>query len=282
MMPVAAAALRAPLVLLGLLEPAGAVVAAAAHSAAADAHRLPADAAAVRHQAAGGDAAPHAVVAHGPAPDAGDAGDPRRRRPAVESGGRATRTTSPLALLIDDGFPAAGTWDARMRTADDLINRAETDGRGVALIPLSETGREIGFETPGAARVRLKQIKPKPYAVQRSDALPGLTRFFGATADVETVWLSDGVDLGGGSEFVAALGRAGRNAPDQRDRGRPCAGARAGRRREHRRRADRQGSALRQGQRAVRHDPRPRSQGPAARRSDVHVRRRTRPRPTRR
>ena len=117
------------------------------------------------------------------------------------------RSTSPLALLIDDGFSAAGTWDARMRTADDLITRAETDGRGVALIPLSETGREIGFETPGAARVRLKQIKPKPYAVQRSDALPGLTRFFGATADVEMIWLSDGVDVGGGTEFVAALGR---------------------------------------------------------------------------
>ena len=123
--------------------------------------------------------------------------------PAAE----ATRTTSPLAILIDDGYPAAGTWDARVRTADDMINRAETDGRGVALIPLSETGREIGFETPGAARVRLKQMKPKPYAVQRSDALPGLTRFYGAMPDVETVWLSDGVDAGGGSEFVAALGR---------------------------------------------------------------------------
>jgi hypothetical protein len=117
------------------------------------------------------------------------------------------RSTSPLAILIDDGFPAAGTWDARMRTAEDIINRAETDGRGVALIPLSETGREIGFETPGAARVRLKQMKPRPYAVQRSDALPGLTRFYGANADVETVWLADGVDMGGGSDFVAALGR---------------------------------------------------------------------------
>jgi hypothetical protein len=123
--------------------------------------------------------------------------------PAAE----ATRTSSPLAILIDDGFPAAGTWDARVRTADDLINRAETDGRGVALIPMSETGREIGFETPGAARVRLKQIKPKPYAVQRSDALPGLTRFFGASTDLELVWLSDGVDVGGGSDFIAALGR---------------------------------------------------------------------------
>ncbi len=123
--------------------------------------------------------------------------------PAAES----TRTNAPLALLIDDGFPAAGTWEARVRTADDLINRAEADGRAVALIPLSDTSREIGFETPGAARVRLKQLKPKPYAVQRSDALPGLSRFFGATPEVETVWLSDGVDLGGGTEFVAALGR---------------------------------------------------------------------------
>jgi hypothetical protein len=123
--------------------------------------------------------------------------------PAAE----ATRTGSPLALLIDDGFSAAATWDARMRTATDLISRAEADGRGVAVIPLSETGREIGFETPGAARVRLKQLKPRPYAVQRSDALPGLTRFFGATADVETIWLSDGIDAGGGSEFVAALSR---------------------------------------------------------------------------
>jgi Domain of unknown function (DUF4159)/Aerotolerance regulator N-terminal len=123
--------------------------------------------------------------------------------PAAE----ATRTNSPLALLIDDGFPAAATWDARMRAAADLISRAETDGRGVALIPLSETSRAVGFETPGAARVRLKQLKPKPYAVQRSDALPGLSRFLGATADVETVWLSDGVDTGGGSEFATALGR---------------------------------------------------------------------------
>src|SRR5262245_61931091 len=120
----------------------------------------------------------------------------------------ATSTAkAPLALLIDDGFPAAGTWDARMRTADDLIARAEADHRGVALIPLSELSRDISFEPPPAARVRLKQIKPKPYAVERADALPTLGRFLAATPEVELVWLTDGVDLGGGSDFVAALGR---------------------------------------------------------------------------
>ncbi len=85
--------------------------------------------------------------------------------------------------------------------------RAEADNRGVALIPMSEPTRDISFETPAAARVRIKQLKPKPHAVERADALPALGRFLGATPDVELVWLTDGVDLGGGSDFVAALGR---------------------------------------------------------------------------
>jgi hypothetical protein len=120
----------------------------------------------------------------------------------------ATSTAkAPLVLLIDDGFPAAGTWDARMRTAEDLVARAEADNRGVALFPLSEPTRDISFETPAAARVRVKQLKPKPHAIERADALPTLGRFLGATPDVELVWLTDGVDLGGGSDFVAALGR---------------------------------------------------------------------------
>src|SRR5215467_11637370 len=34
---------------------------------------------------------------------------------------------APLALLIDDGFAAAAAWDTRMRAAEDLISRAETD-----------------------------------------------------------------------------------------------------------------------------------------------------------
>ncbi len=91
--------------------------------------------------------------------------------------------------------------------------RAEADNRGVALIPMSEPARDISFETPAAARVRIKQLKPKPHAVERADALPALGRFLGVTPDVELVWLTDGVDLGGGSDFVAALGRLVEHRP---------------------------------------------------------------------
>ena len=34
---------------------------------------------------------------------------------------------SAIALLIDDGWASAASWDARMHTADDIIARAETD-----------------------------------------------------------------------------------------------------------------------------------------------------------
>src|SRR5687767_1769450 len=114
---------------------------------------------------------------------------------------------SPLALLIDDGWAAAASWDARIRTADDIVARAEADGRAVALIPLSETVRDISLEAPRAARVRLQQLKPKPHAVERVDALPVITRFLSATLDVHMVWLSDGVDLGNAKEFTDALQR---------------------------------------------------------------------------
>ncbi|MFL6934965.1 MAG: DUF4159 domain-containing protein [Xanthobacteraceae bacterium] len=115
---------------------------------------------------------------------------------------------APLALLIDDGWSAAATWDKRMNTAGDLIARAESNKTGVAIVPLSETGRDISLETPGAARVRLEQMRPKPHTIERVEALPMLTRFVAATPDVEVFWLSDGVDLGRSSEFVEGLQQA--------------------------------------------------------------------------
>jgi len=116
-----------------------------------------------------------------------------------------TRTGAPIAVLIDDSWAAAATWDARIRTADDVITRSENDRRAVALIPLSEGTRDISFAAAGSARVRLHQLRPKPYTVDRSEALPALGRFLAEAHDVDLVWLSDGVDVGNGGAFVAGL-----------------------------------------------------------------------------
>jgi hypothetical protein len=120
----------------------------------------------------------------------------------------STKTRAPLAILLDDGWAAAATWDARLRTADDVITRAENDHRAVALIPLSEGPHDISFATAGSARVLLHQIKPKPHTVDRTEALPAIDRFLGQAKDVELVWLSDGIDLGRGADFVKGLAQA--------------------------------------------------------------------------
>lgn len=121
--------------------------------------------------------------------------------PPIASSTRA----APLLILLDDGWSAAASWDARLRAADEMIARAEADDRGVAVLPLSETARDVSLQVAGAARVQVKQIKPKPHAVDRAEALPVIDRFLKSAPTVEVVWLSDGVDLGKGEAFVAGL-----------------------------------------------------------------------------
>jgi hypothetical protein len=113
---------------------------------------------------------------------------------------------APLLLLIDDGWSAAAAWEDRMRTASEIVARADADGRGVALLPLSENVRDISLQTAGAARVQIQEIKPKPQTVDRAEALPLIARFLTTTPDVEVVWLSDGVDMGKAGAFVRGLG----------------------------------------------------------------------------
>jgi len=124
--------------------------------------------------------------------------------PPVTTAGGA----SAVALLIDDGWASAASWDSRMRSADDIVARAETDNRGVVLVPLSEPARDLSVATAGAARVRLKQLKPKPHAIDRVEMLPAIGRLVAATPAIDFMWLSDGVDLGRGAEFMTALSRA--------------------------------------------------------------------------
>ncbi len=122
--------------------------------------------------------------------------------PAGVSASRA-----PLAILIDDGWSAASTWDARVRAADELISNADNDRRGIALIPLSEPTRDIAIMPGGTARVALRQLSPKPYSIDRAETLGIIDRFLKATGDCEIAWLSDGVDSVRGPEFLAGLSK---------------------------------------------------------------------------
>ena len=114
---------------------------------------------------------------------------------------------APLVILLDDGWSAASSWDARIKTADELIANADNDRRGVALVPLSEPTRDITIMPGGTARVALRQLAPKPYSIERVETVPAIERFLKATGDCEIAWLTDGVDTGRGPEFLESLGK---------------------------------------------------------------------------
>jgi len=120
----------------------------------------------------------------------------------------AAGSSGPLAILLDDGWSAASSWQARTRAADELITNADNNRRGVALIPLSEPTRDITIMPAGTARVALRQLSPKPYSIERTETLAAIERFLKATGDCEIVWLSDGVDGGHGAEFLDGLSKA--------------------------------------------------------------------------
>ncbi|MBV9531928.1 MAG: DUF4159 domain-containing protein [Bradyrhizobium sp.] len=127
--------------------------------------------------------------------------------PVLNPQGGLAGSKAPLLILLDDGWSAASSWDARVRAADELIAKAENDRRGVALVPLSEPARDITLMPAGAARVALRQLAPKPYGIERVATLAAIDRFLKATGDADIAWLSDGVDSGRGTEFVEGLGK---------------------------------------------------------------------------
>jgi hypothetical protein len=115
--------------------------------------------------------------------------------------------STPLLILLDDGWSAASSWDTRIKAADELIANADSARRGVAIVPLSEPTRDITIMPAGNARVALRQLTPKPYSIERVETLPAIDRFLKATGDCEIAWLSDGVDTGRGPEFLAGLNK---------------------------------------------------------------------------
>jgi hypothetical protein len=123
-----------------------------------------------------------------------------------------TRESGPIALLIDSGWPAAAHWNERMRAAEAIVTRAETESRGIAVIGTGAPAKEFSLLKPGEAREALRLLAPSPHSPDRAEILAPLGRLLRARPELSVVWLSDGVDLGDGAKFTEELRRL---APDR-------------------------------------------------------------------
>ena len=118
--------------------------------------------------------------------------------------------TGPLLVLIDDGWPAAPTFEKRIEFARRETAAAERAGRTVAVKAMSEAARELVPLSADEADGRLRSLAPAPYAPSREAALPAIERFLAGQPGADVLWIADGVELGGAGDFAKRLSRLAR------------------------------------------------------------------------
>jgi hypothetical protein len=112
----------------------------------------------------------------------------------------------PLLLILDDGWPAAPTWDQRTAALDDLVTAATRAGRASAILAVSEGERDVLPAEGSKTLERRRAMRPVPLAPDRLAVLPAISRFLDANPSASLVWLSDEVDAG--SKLELGSGRA--------------------------------------------------------------------------
>jgi hypothetical protein len=130
------------------------------------------------------------------------AGPVWNRSPASGAG------AGPLLLAIDDGWPAAPTWERRLAYAREALGGASRAGRLTALLPISQGGVDVAALDGPRIEEKLRALAPVPYAPPRQATLPAIARFLAANPNAEIVWLADGVELGDANAFARALAAA--------------------------------------------------------------------------
>ncbi len=125
--------------------------------------------------------------------------------PILNPPAATTRSSGPIVLLIDSGWASAAQWENRLYTANAIIARAEAENRPLALLATGKPAKDVSLLRPLEAREALRLLVPSPHAPNRNDVLAGLADILKRQPDASVIWLSDGIDLGDGADFVAAL-----------------------------------------------------------------------------
>jgi hypothetical protein len=129
--------------------------------------------------------------------------------PVLDPVPEAEAGKGPLLVVIDDGWPAASTWERRIGSIGRRLEGAARASRRVAVAVTSEGAREIAAIEPGKALDRLRALRPVPYAPDRRDLLAPIEAFVARHPDASVLWVADETASGYASDFVGALAALG-------------------------------------------------------------------------
>jgi hypothetical protein len=117
-------------------------------------------------------------------------------------------SSGPIIFVVDDGWAAARDWPARQAALNDLLARADREGRQVVLVTTApqaadEPPAPLAPQRAADARAAVEALLPKPWPVDRRAALARLEALSLPTAS-SAIWLSDGLADGGADDELAA------------------------------------------------------------------------------
>ncbi|MCI0598501.1 MAG: DUF4159 domain-containing protein [Beijerinckiaceae bacterium] len=111
----------------------------------------------------------------------------------------------PLLVVLDDGWPAAPSWDHRVAAAARRIEAAERNSQVVALVAASDFGRDIIPADAAQALNRLRALKPVPFVPSRLALIGSIEKFYATHQKPAVVWVADGLNRGHAREFASKL-----------------------------------------------------------------------------
>lgn len=134
-------------------------------------------------------------------------------KPVIDPSGGAAVSDAPLLLVIDDGWAAAPTWEAKLDAAADLLDQAERQQRPVRLLTTAADAsgappRLSNLSTAEQTRERLRALEPQPWQPDLAEAAAAVRAADAAPA--QAVWLSDGLDHPGTEALTRSLQGLGR------------------------------------------------------------------------
>jgi Domain of unknown function (DUF4159)/Aerotolerance regulator N-terminal len=118
----------------------------------------------------------------------------------------ATAREGSLLIVLDDGWPAAPSWERRIAAAARRIAAAERNAQLAAVVATSEAGRDIVPLDAAKAQDRLRALKPVPFVPDRLPVYSAIEKYAAADQKKPTiVWIADGLDRGHAREFAGKL-----------------------------------------------------------------------------
>jgi hypothetical protein len=118
----------------------------------------------------------------------------------------ATAHEDSLLIVLDDGWPAAPSWERRIAAAARRIEAAERNSRLTAVVATSEAGRDIVPLDAAKAQDRLRALKPVPFVPDRLPVFSAIEKYAAAHQKKPAiVWIADGLDRGHVREFAGKL-----------------------------------------------------------------------------